>query len=274
LSYPGPTPTKFGQYAVSEPWRPELIHWHHAETTLTEVNHQIPFGPLDQEDLLKQGIFTDELIPGAIRADALGSCTANASMASLGERLTAAGKDLSVAGLSQDVVNNEKQAIRFYHATTFQTGNPAQEWPPQDCGSTGLFCCTELERQELITSYQTATGALNLLSLLQGGTVIMGGPWFMSWMNPDADGFVDGDGSLDALQAAAASGIAGGHETCARAIPQLAQAADGQVDLQQTVIQVRNSWSDQFALSGDYRLHASTLEYLAGQFDFKMFVVK
>jgi hypothetical protein len=36
-----------------------------------------------------------------------------------------------------------------------------------------------------------------------------------------------------------------------------------------TVIKVRNSWSTQFGLNGDYLLHASTLNYLAGYYDYK-----
>jgi hypothetical protein len=102
--------------------------------------------------------------------------------------------------------------------------------------------------------------------------VIQGTPWFNAWMRPDSDGFVDGDGSLDALKSAMDSGVAGGHETCQRGIVQLA-AVRGRVDLANTVIRVRNSWSETFCLSGDFLLHASTLDMLGSYVDFKQFIV-
>lgn len=272
--YDGVTrPTLFGRYQVAEPFHFDRLHMHTEGAKLREVSWTIPIPVLDQEDLLEQGIKVSQVVKGAQDVDALGSCTANASMASLSERLTAAGKDLAEAGLSADPVADEKRAIEFYHADTMQTGDPSQEFPPVDCGSTGLYCCRELIREKLIGNYKTATGAASLLSLLQSGTVIEGTPWFYSWMQPDADGFVDGDGSYDAVAAAVESGIAGGHETCVHAIVQLAQDSSGAIDLQNTVVQVRNSWSNSFALGGDFRLHASTLQYLTSAVDYKQFVI-
>lgn len=123
------------------------------------------------------------------------------------------------------------------------------------------------------TSYKTAANVHGALSLLQTGTVMQGGPWFNSWMTPDSNGFVDGDGSYAAVQAAMQSGVAGGHETLLHGIPQLAQAADGTIDLANTVIRVRNSWSTKFGVNGDYLLHASTLNYLGRHYDFKAAVI-
>jgi hypothetical protein len=271
--YQGPTPTKFGRYHVAEPFRADRLHLHDGVTPLREVEWEIPIPVLDQEDLLAQGVDTATLIPGAREVDALGSCTANATTASLAERYADAGKDLPEGLSATDAVADEEWAIRFYHACTDQTGNPSEEWPPTDCGSSGLYCCTELERQKLITSYKTASGAVNALSLLQTGTVIQGAPWFKSWMNPDSQGFVDGDGSLDAFYDGVKSGLAGGHETCQRGIPQLAQTSFGVIELERTYIKVRNSWSRGFALDGDYLLHASTLEYLTAYADLKQFVI-
>lgn len=269
----GTTPTKFGRYQVAEPFHFGRLHMHQEGAPLRETSWTIPIPVLDQEDLLKQGIEVSRLVKGAKDVDALGSCTANASMASVAERLAAAGKDIAAAGLSGDAVKDEERAIVFYHADTMQTGDPAQEFPPVDCGSTGLYCCRELMREKLISDYRTGSGALALLSMLQHGSVIQGTPWFNAWMQPDGEGFVDGDGSLAALEAAVESGVAGGHETCVHAIPQLAQASSGAVDLKSTVVQVRNSWSAAFALGGDFRLHASTLQMLSQFCDFKQFVV-
>lgn len=263
-----PHPGLFGRYQVAEPMRFDLAHIHQG-LPLKEVSWEIPIPVLDQEDLLAQGIDTSALIKGAAKVDALGSCTANATTASLAERAHAAGEDFPYPN---DAVKAEEWAIEFYHACTDQTGDPSQEWPPTDCGSTGLYCCMELEKRRLIGSYRTATGAVNLLSLLQGGTVIQGTPWFNAWMNPDSNGFVDDDGSLEAFWGAIHSGVAGGHETVVRAIVQLAQPK-GRLDLENTVLQVRNSWSENFGLSGDFRIHASTLGWLSSYVDYKQFVI-
>ena len=280
--YHGPTATKFGQVAVAEPLRFDLLEFHN-ESTLKEVDHVIPIPVLDQEDFAKQGIDVTKLVPGAQATDALGSCTCNSGTAHIAERWAAAGKDitaLSVNGASgainlsaTDAIDDEKFAIVLYHLVTDQTGDPAQEWPPTDCGSNGLYVCQELIKLGYASSYKAASSVTGAITLLQNGTVMQGGPWFNSWMSPDKDGFVDGDGSIEALQAAIQSGVAGGHETLQRGIPQIAQASNGSVELQNTVIKVRNSWSTQFGVDGDYLLHASTLSYLARHYDYKTAIV-
>jgi hypothetical protein len=249
---------------------------------LREVQHTIPIPVLDQEDLGAQGIDVSQLVPGAVKVDALGSCTCQAGTAHLAERMTAAGKPLHDAYLQPadhgvmltgDAKQAEEFAIVLYHLVTDQTGNPASEWPPTDCGSSGLYVCEELERLTLASSYKTAPGVLGALSLLQSGTVMQGAPWFRSWFQPDSQGFVDGDGSVDAFMAALDSGVAGGHETLQTGIPQLALTSTGTVDLANTVIRVRNSWSTAFGLSGDYLIHASTLDLLSAYADFKAVVI-
>jgi hypothetical protein len=281
--YEGPTRTKFGQVAVAEPLRFDLLAMHDGGK-LAEVMHDIPIPVLDQEDLHKQGIDVTKLVSGAADTDALGSCTCNSGTAHIAERWVAAGKNLAnlkmnggangVFGLSAtDATMDEEFAIVLYHLTTDQTGVPSQEWPPTDCGSNGLFVCQELISQGLASSYKSAPNVTGALTLLQTGTVMQGGPWFNSWMTPDANGFVDGDGSYAAVQAAMQSGVAGGHETLQRGITQIAQSANGSVDLHNTVIQVRNSWSQQFGKDGDYLLHASTLNYLSRYYDYKTVVI-
>ena len=265
------TPTKFGRYQVAEPMRFDLLYLHQGQP-LKEVSWDIPIPVLDQEDLTQQGIDTSALIPGAQTADALGSCTANATTASLAQRYVSLGKDLPEGLSATDAKADEEYAIKFYHACTDQTGDPAQEWPPTDCGSTGLYCCQELIKQGLISTYKTSTGALNALSLLQIGTVIQGTPWFNSWFQVDSQGFVDGDGSAESFWAAVKSGVAGGHETCQYAITQLA-LSNGTVELDKTYIKVRNSWSPSFALQGDFLMHASTLQFLSSHVDYKQFVI-
>lgn len=295
--YEGTTTTKFGRYHVAEPFRAALQHLYKG-APLKTAEWEIPIPVLDQEDLLSQGIDTAQLIPGAQQADALGSCTANATAASAAERYGTAGKPLSrlklptqiritagqppatiglipaqAAGTANAAAQDESFAIVFYDLCTHQTGDPSQEWPPADCGSTGLYCCQELMRQGLISSYQTGTGAYALASMLQSGSVIMGAPWFSSWMEPDASGFVDGDGSMAAYEAAVSSGIAGGHETCIYQLPELVLTATGQIDLQKSWVRVRNSWSPSWGLHGDYAIHLSTIDWLSQQSDLKQFVL-
>lgn len=275
--YAGITPTKFGRYAVPETSQLERLFFHD-DSELTTCDFEPPIPVLDQEDLTKQGIDTSKLITGAQQVDALGSCTCNAGTASLSQHLESAGELLSVANLNgvelsaTDAINNERFAILLYHQVTDQTGDPSQEWPPTDCGSTGQYVCTELQALDLISSFKVATNVTNALALLQTGTVIIGSPFFNSWMNPGANAFIDGNGTTADLQSAISSGVAGGHETCLTAIESIAY--DGhKIDLEKTVLRVRNSWSNAWGDNGSYRIHASTLHYLGSYVDYKQFVI-
>jgi hypothetical protein len=273
VSFAGPTKTKFGRYSIKETPAPEQMHTY-SGGPLKTVDHEPPIPVLDQEDLLKQGIKTSELVPACGEdVDALGSCTCNAGTASLSERLRAAGKAMVTLPTGQEIMTtdaktSEEFAIVLYHMVTDQTGDPGQEWPPTDCGSTGLYVCRELEKMKFISSHRVAADAHSMLSLLQQGTVIMGAPWFNAWMEPDSDGFIDGTGLRTDLAKAVNSGVAGGHETCITAIEHL--------DLQHignTVVRVRNSWSSAWGDYGSYRVHVSTLQMLGHEVDFKAFVV-
>jgi len=282
---PGITSTKLGRYQAAEPLRLERLAVHDG-SPLREVDHEIPIPVLDQEDLLAQGIDTAALVPGAQQVDALGSCTCNAGTGHLAERWVAAGKNLlsiqlpsgdgtlGITASGPAPQEDEEFAIVLYHLVTDETGDPSTEWPPVDCGSSGLYVFQEFERQKWASSYLSGAGVCGALSLLQSGTVMVGLPWFNSWFTQDAQGFVDSDGSFGAFMAAVQSGVAGGHETLMRAIPQLAQASSGIVELQGTVIRVRNSWSPSWGpLAGEYLIHASTLNYLSQYVDYKQIVV-
>lgn len=278
--YPGLSQTKFGRVQSTPPLQLRRLHVP-GPGPLREVEHQVPIPVLDQEDLIRQGVLTDELVPGASRADALGSCTCQAGTGHLAERWTAAGRsltDLTLLGIplsATDAAEDEKAAVLLYHQVTDQTGDPATEWPPADCGSSGYYVCAELERLGFASTYKTASGVLGALSLLQAGTVMQGLPWFRAWMQADSQGFIDGDGSPGALEAAVASGVAGGHETLQTGIPQLAVTASGVVDLANTVIRCRNSWSRNWnpSFEGEFLLHASTLDFLSTYCDFKQIAI-
>jgi hypothetical protein len=282
--YEGLTPTKFGRVQSPPPMQLHRLHIPTPASRLKQVMHTPALPVLDQEDLDTQGISTSALVPGAQEVTALGSCVYNSMTQHLAERWVAAGRDLAAISLKDtgcakvslsatDAKQDEEFAIVAYHAGTDQTGNPATEWPPTDCGSSGFDACQFLEQQGLATTYKTGAGVRGALSQLQSGTVMQGFPWFKSWMSTDKDGFVDGDGSVDAFMAALESGVAGGHETLQVGIPQLALPKSGHLELQNTIIECLNSWSTAFGISGRYRLHASTLDLLGSYADFKQIAV-
>jgi hypothetical protein len=277
--------TKFGRYAVAEP--PSNLAWfhHHDPETveLKTVSHPPRIGVLDQEDLLEQGIRVSTFIPGATDVDALGSCTANATFAKLSSFLS---KRLFIAlinlllGLSlgedydiySDVVTVEKAAIAFYYRCTHQTGDPAQEWPPTDCGSSGIYVVQELVRLGFIKGAKIASGPTNVVSLLQHGSLIVGSPFLSSWMQPPSDAVLDGNGTVASFQAQLAQGIAGGHETEYFEVAQLKLLSNGQVDPFNTILKARNSWTEGWGAQGCYYIHLSTLMMMGSQADFRLFI--
>jgi len=273
MSYPGATSTKFGRIAVARSPRLDRLHLYGGEP-LREVDHESPLPVLDQEDLLEQGIHVSKLVHGARDVDALGSCTCNAGAASLAERRIASGQLLPTGLSTSDAAAAESWAIQLYHQVTMQTGDTATEWPPTDCGSNGTYVAQELQRMGLISDHQVASDIHSLVALLQGGTVILGGPFFRSWMEPDAQGFVDGEGGVDDLRAAIASGVAGGHETCITAVERLTFDRLERIDPATSHVRIRNSWAPSWGDHGSCRVHLSTLQLLWSQLDLQQFVVE
>jgi hypothetical protein len=101
----------------------------------------------------------------------------------------------------------------------------------------------------------------------------MGAPFLNAWMQPDAQGFIDGDGKLSTVEAQIERGIAGGHETYASAIEKLVLFPTGIVDPWHTVVRFRNSWSKGFGDNGSYRVHLSTYSHILSQYcDFRLLV--
>lgn len=265
------TPTKFGRVHVAEPLSSLfLVHTRDPAVTPRAVIHKTGTPVLDQEDLQAQGINTAELIKGAARVDALGSCVANATTAALSTLGAATAEQLAAALPGAQLapgaaVADEETAIRLYHAFTSQTGQAASEWPPADCGSSGLWACRWLEARKIISGHRIATGAASIVSALQDHVLITGQPWLAAWTNPGPDGVIDGDGTPASLSAALdAGGVAGGHETCWLGVESLALDADGEVDPAHTIIRFRNSWGPGWGpLQGDGLAHLSTFIYLS-----------
>ena len=266
-------PELFGRYQVLEPTENMTLFHTHDGADLKTVDHEPPNAVLDQQDLIAQGIDTSVLVPGAPKADALGSCTANATMSALAAILALQKYlDFTKAAGLDDAVGIEKAAILFYNGCTDQTGDPTQEWPPTDCGSTGVYVVQYATKLGLVSGQQIAHGAQNLISLLQGGCILQGTPFLNAWMEPDSRNFVDGDGSSSTIQAQIRQGVAGGHETCITAIEAIAVTLTGQVIPEKTVLRVRNSWSKSWGDNGSFYIHLSTLVALGQYCDFRQLV--
>ena len=265
----------YGQYHVAEtPSSLLRLHFHNEAIALKEVDWEPKVGVLDQEDLIAQGIIVSSFIPGApAGVDALGSCTANATTSALSNLLSES-EFLSITGATgyTDVVNAEKWAIKFYHLCTDQTGDPSQEWPPTDCGSSGPYVVSELQTLKLAASDKIATGAQNIVSLLQTGGILEGGPFLNAWEDPPASGIVDGNGTASELQTQINQGVAGGHETFISGIVKLTLSSTGIVEPEKTLLKVRNSWSRAWGDSGSFLIHLSTLVALGSYFDFRQLV--
>lgn len=272
--------SKFGRYQVAEPPAALLrTHVHDEAVPLKEVDWEPKVGVLDQEDLMKQDIHVTQFIPGAgSDVDALGSCTANATTAKLSSILSEQDFTAYINAMCGetpsdpygDTVTAEKAAIGFYYRCTHQTGDPSEEWPPTDCGSSGLYCYDETNRLGYVQSELIAHGATNIVSLLQQGALIVGQPFLNAWMQPGADGFIDGDGSAATLEQQLKEGVAGGHETVLSAVEQLELLPSGQVDPTNTIIRFRNSWTKNWGDNGSYRAHLSTYVALGAHCDFRL----
>jgi hypothetical protein len=267
---PSGTQTSFGRYQVPEsPSSLRRLHRPLAQATpqrLRTVDWEPPISVLDQEDLIEQGIQCSTFIPGATDVEALGSCTANATVYAL-SRLLAAYSFLTLTHCSDfsDTKSAEIWAIRFYHLCTTETGDNSQEWPPNDCGSSGPYIVQELQQMRLIKNDVIANNGQTIASLMQQEGLLVGMPWFNNWMTPDAHGFIDSAGVENDIN----SGLAGGHETYWSAIEDIAFDITGRVDLTKTICRARNSWSKSWGDNGSFRFRLSTFDQLVSYCDFR-----
>jgi hypothetical protein len=244
-----PVHTKLGRHQRLDARSLPFVHSHDG-ATLKPTHHEPKVPVLDQEDLLAQGIDTSQIVPGAARVDALGSCTGNSATAAVSrvltsEQATAAGLDLT------DAVAAERWAIQQYAYAT-QVDDCPGSMPSQDTGSSGLANAHILKARGLIGGYRHALDADGLASLLQTDGVMLGLPWFQAFFEPDTHGFIDSGDWV-------ASGVAGGHEVYATGLETVVQDQAGLVVPEKTVVTIRNSWSKAFGDAGNFRVRLSTL---------------
>lgn len=219
------------------------------------VDHPISIPILDQSNLDAQGIDVSALIPGATRVRQLGSCTGNGGTYSLSASPTLSGRVRNAGG-----VLDEPFAIRLYSDATHLDEDLADEFPPTDCGSSGLGICRVLKRRGIIGSYQWATTVDGLAALLQRGTALVGMPWYNAFFEPDRDGFIDAGGP----ETWEASRLAGGHEICVIALESWDERRP-----ERSVIRFPNSWNEGWGDRGYGRMRLSTYAALRRQVDVK-----
>ncbi|MFB7312993.1 hypothetical protein [Streptomyces sp. NPDC056192] len=223
----------------------------------TEWEPRIPV--LDQQNLIAQGIYTSRDYGLDDDVDALSSCTGNAATALLSILLTK--EQAAGAGLNtDDATAAEHYAIGLYADATERDQWQDAQWPSQDVGSSGLGVAKVLRDRGLIDQYGHATTAEELCTLLQSGPVLLGMPWFSSFSEPNASGFVDADPNWSS------SPLEGGHEVCVTALETVA-LQDGALIPDQTVLRFVNSWSSSWADNGSGRLTLTTYLALLDQID-------
>lgn len=266
-------------HEVDDPQRTLSLVHRHTGGVLKAVTHDIPLAVLEQENFARQGIDTTTLVPSAPKVDALGNCVLNAGTAAVSFLgINPYKAYLAVLGLPNpttgfaDTKLGEEAAIIAYHQCTDMTGKLSTEWPPTDCGSSGGALVAFLQKLGIVKSQQVASTMQDVVSLLQTSPVLEGTPFFNSWEEPNAGGFVDGNGSASAFQEAERSGVAGGHETLIFGVEKISLDAKGQIEPAHTVLLVRNSWGKAWGDAGCFRIHASTLRFLSGYCDYRSLV--
>lgn len=261
----GPVNPLLGQIRVIDSRSVNFFHWP------WEPDQEIPtFKPktwqpnvpiLDQSNLLAQGVHTGSFIKGVADVEELGSCTAHATMYAASiicgvKSITNAHFDLSTPE------RIEETCIKWYSRFTFRDQFLRENWPQDDCGSSGLGASKTLQKDyKLINKYEHAKNAEAVCSMLQKGPIIVGMPWYNAFFEPDKYGFIDHESNWDQ------SGVAGGHEIAWCALEKVVQKHDGTIDTAKSIIAFPNSWNRGWGDGGWGRMHLSTYQKLRSRID-------
>lgn len=138
---------------------------------------------------------------------------------------------------------NEVDAVNIYaRATQFDEWTD-QQYPPEDCGTSGLGAAKALQFYGFITAYQHTFTFESFLATLQAQPVMIGINWYDSFMATWPDGHIRlGAKDTDPV---------GGHEVLVRGI-----------DWAQQRIQCRNHWTKKWGRNGDFYISFDLIERL------------
>lgn len=155
----------------------------------------------------------------------LGSCTGNAlTSALICSHLNPLHEGLSDA---QVTTLDETLAVRIYGRGT-ELDDYTGTYPPDDTGCDGLSVSKAAQEMGYISSYSHCFTWQDAVTALTIGPIIVGINWYSGFDNPASDGVIEKTGT-----------IRGGHEVCF-----------DEVDAGNKLVWFRNSWSNQWGVSG------------------------
>lgn len=195
----------------------------------------------------KQISVTHALYASALDQGNLGSCTGNAASQWLN---TIAAKRNRQAGVLNYMLSahkgvaymNENDAIALYSTATKLDEDATEQYPPVDCGSSGLGIAKALLKYGFITQYRHSFSFSDFQAAVEQQPVIVGTNWYDSMFEPD---------SRDVIQISSNAQNQGGHEYLIRGISWKTKR-----------FRIRNSWSSKWGLQGDAWIPFGDMERL------------
>lgn len=238
---------RLGRHQVLDP-RTLAYRRQYTGEAIRPADHEPNLPVLDQEDLTDQGILLSQMYPGMMDLPALGSCGGNtgteAAVSLLGDF---AQQDMGLD--TGDAVAAEKYAIGVYSDATKRDEWHDQQFPSDDCGTSGLAIAKVLKKRGLCDQYGTATTAHEFARDLGQAGFLYGTVWHEAWFEP-----VGPNALLDDIKGWAKSPIAGGHLIFASALEQVRFTKTGDLDLKRTIVRLRNHWTSSWGDNGSFRI--------------------
>lgn len=135
---------------------------------------------------------------------------------------------------------NEADAVELYSEATQRDEDDSVEYPPTDCGTSGLGVAKALKDCGFITEYRWTFSFGAFLTALQAFPVCVGINWYSGMFDPDRAGYVVPTGSVE-----------GGHEILARGL-----------DYSQQRVRFRNHWGADWGAGGECWMSFDSIERL------------